>query len=407
MSMKFRWTVPLLLVFLLGVFASTAVAQKTTKTDSEKTDSEKTESKKSESKKSSESEKEPKLADDGEDGELQATGAPEPQFSGADIAWMLVASALVLMMTAPGLALFYGGLVRKKNILGVMMQCFFLMGLMSIVWALWGYSLAFGSDMLGGFIGGFDYFFLYDVIPRWEDGKQFIPREGTIPRSLHMVFQLMFFIITPALICGAFAERMKFSTMCVFSVLWGTFVYCPIAHWVWSTNGWLFTGDYAAFDFAGGTVVHISSGVSALVCCLILGKRLGYGQEPMPPHNLTYTCIGAAMLWVGWFGFNAGSALGANVSAVNAFVATHLAASAGVLAWAGAEWTTRGKPSILGACSGPSPDWFVSRLHVERSLRFTELLLVWPVASGAFSPVPPSRKNSDTTIHSTPLACTA
>ena len=167
-----------------------------------------------------------------------------------------------------------------------------------------------------------------------------------------MVFQMMFFIITPALICGAFAERMKFSAMVLFSVLWGTFVYCPIAHWVWSAHGWLFEGDLAAFDFAGGTVVHLSSGVSALLCALILGKRLGFGQEPMPPHNLTYTCIGAAMLWVGWFGFNAGSALKADVLAVNAFVATHLAASAGVLAWAGAEWFTRGKPSILGACSG-------------------------------------------------------
>lgn len=285
--------------------------------------------------------------------EKQATQEKaETKLVGADIAWMLVSSALVLMMTAPGLALFYGGLVRKKNILGVMMQCIFLMGLMSVVWALWGYSLAFGTDILGGFVGGGDYLLLNDVIPRWEGGKAIVPQEGTIPRSLHMVFQMMFFIITPALICGAFAERMKFSTMCVFSVLWGTFVYCPIAHWVWSANGWLYKGDYAAFDFAGGTVVHISSGVSALVCSLLLGKRLGYGQEPMPPHNLTYTCIGAAMLWVGWFGFNGGSALAANALAVNAFVATHLAAAAGVLAWAGMEWITRGKPSILGACSG-------------------------------------------------------
>jgi len=279
------------------------------------------------------------------------------EFNGADIAWMLTSSALVLMMTAPGLALFYGGLVRKKNILGVMMQCVFLMGLMSIVWALWGYSLAFGTDILGGFVGGFDYIALNGVLPYWDGTKAVVPgTDGGIPDALFMVFQGMFFIITPALICGAFAERMKFSTMCVFSVLWGTVVYCPIAHWVWADTGWLCEWNEAAafpaYDFAGGTVVHISSGFSALVCALVLGKRLGFGQEPMPPHNLTYTCIGAALLWVGWFGFNAGSAAAANASAVNAFVATHLAAAAGVLAWAGAEWITRGKPSILGACSG-------------------------------------------------------
>ncbi len=275
-------------------------------------------------------------------------------FDAADSAWMLISSALVLMMTAPGLALFYGGLVRKKNILGVMMQCIFLMGLMSVVWALWGYSLAFGDHMLGGFVGDGKFLFMRDVLPTFDaDAKSaIVPMEGSIPRALHMVFQMMFFIITPALICGAFAERMKFKAMVLFSVLWGTFVYCPIAHWVWSTHGWLFEGDLAAFDFAGGTVVHLSSGASALLCALILGKRLGFGQEPMPPHNLTYTCIGAAMLWVGWFGFNAGSALKCDPLAVNAFVATHLAASAGVLAWAGAEWFTRGKPSILGACSG-------------------------------------------------------
>ncbi|GAB4136788.1 MAG: ammonium transporter [Planctomycetaceae bacterium] len=333
MSKRLNWSVLLLFTFVLGVFSQSAFADGDSK---------------SASKTGSQAEK-----TDKKEGEASAKEeAEKDQFNKADIAWMLISSALVLMMTAPGLALFYGGLVRKKNILGVMMQCVFLMGLMSVVWALWGYSLAFGADTLGGFIGGTDYLFLNNVIPTWEDGKAVVPPAGSIPRSLHMVFQMMFFIITPALICGAFAERMKFSTMCVFSVLWGTFVYCPIAHWVWSDNGWLFTGDYAAFDFAGGTVVHISSGVSALVCCLILGKRLGFGQEPMPPHNLTYTCIGAALLWVGWFGFNGGSALESNAAAVNAFVATHLAAAAGVLAWAGAEWVTRGKPSILGACSG-------------------------------------------------------
>ncbi|WP_366055840.1 ammonium transporter [Gimesia sp.] len=292
----------------------------------------------------------------GSGAEAPAQEEAAAEFNNADIAWMMVASALVLMMTAPGLALFYGGLVRKKNILGVMMQCVFLMGLMSIVWALWGYSLAFGSDILGGFVGGFDHILLKGVIPSWQDGAVVIPANGSIPKSLFMVFQMMFFIITPALICGAFAERMKFSSMVVFSVLWGTLIYCPIAHWVWSDTGWLCEWNenalYPAFDFAGGTVVHISSGFSALVCAILLGKRLGYGQEPMPPHNLTYTFIGATMLWVGWFGFNAGSAVGSNPAAVNAFVATHLAAAGGVLAWAVAEWFFNGKPSILGACSG-------------------------------------------------------
>lgn len=267
----------------------------------------------------------------------------------ANTAWMLVSSALVLMMTAPGLALFYGGLVRKKNILGVMMQCLFLMGLMSVVWAVCGFSLAFGDDVLGGFVGNDKYLFLDGLLlkdgvaPLWSNG---------VPSLLFMVFQMMFFIITPALICGAFAERMKFSAMVLFCVFWGLVVYCPIAHWVWSDHGWLYEGRFAAFDFAGGTVVHISSGVSALLCALLLGKRIGFGSEPMPPHNLTYTVIGTALLWVGWFGFNAGSAVGSNDSAVNAFVATHLAAATGVLAWAGMEWITRGKPSVLGACSG-------------------------------------------------------
>lgn len=281
-------------------------------------------------------------------------------FDAASTAWMLTSSALVLMMTAPGLALFYCGLVRKKNVLGVMMQCVFLMGILSLVWALWGYSLAFGDDLFGGIVGDGKYLFLSDVMPIWDatGKKAIVPMEGTtgLPRSVHMVYQMMFFIITPALICGAYAERMKFSAMVAFTVLWGTFVYCPLAHWVWSNTGWLNPLNagttFGALDFAGGTVVHISSGISALICALLIGKRLGHGQEPMPPHNLTYTCIGAALLWVGWFGFNAGSALGSNAQAVNAFVATHLAAAAGTVAWAGAEWVQRGKPSILGACSG-------------------------------------------------------
>jgi Amt family ammonium transporter len=276
----------------------------------------------------------------------------------ADIAWVLVSSALVLMMTAPGLALFYGGLVRKKNILGVMMQCVFLMGMMSLVWALWGYSLVFSGDVGGaGLIGDFKMVGLQGVMSNASAPGQY-PRDpvSSIPMLLHMVFQMMFFIITPALICGAYAERMKFSSMVLFSLLWGTLVYCPVAHWVWSTAGWCSEfnpeAKVKAIDFAGGTVVHITSGISALVCALLLGKRLGFGQEPMPPHNLTYTCIGATMLWMGWFGFNGGSALMSDERAVNAFVATHMAAAAGVVAWAGIEWILRGKPSVLGGCSG-------------------------------------------------------
>ncbi|MCA9116076.1 MAG: ammonium transporter [Planctomycetaceae bacterium] len=281
-----------------------------------------------------------------------AGGVVAEGLDGANTAWMLVSSALVLMMTAPGLALFYGGLVRRRNVLSVMMQCMSLMGLMSVVWCLWGYSLAFGSGVPGNLVGGTDYLLMRGVVPQFESGVSQVPMAGSIPRALHMVFQGMFFIITPALICGAFAERMKFSAMALFSVLWGTFVYCPLAHWVWSDNGWLLVGPWEAFDFAGGTVVHISSGVTALVCALVLGPRVGFGREPMPPHNLTYTCIGTALLWVGWFGFNAGSALEANASAVNAFVATHLAAASGLLTWAGLEWVLRGRPSVLGACSG-------------------------------------------------------
>lgn len=279
-------------------------------------------------------------------------------FNPADTFWGMVSSALVLLMTAPGLALFYSGLVRKKNVLSVMMQCISLIGIMSLVWVGWGYSLAFGSDILGGLIGGTDYLLLRNVIPVWDPVSKtsIIPMENTIPRALHMVYQMMFFIITPALICGAFAERMKFQAMVLYSILWGTFVYCPLAHWVWSSTGLLNPANphavLPAFDFAGGTVVHVSSGISALVCAVLVGKRIGYGHEPLFPHNLTITFIGAALLWFGWFGFNAGSALAANQLAVNAFVATHLAAAAGTLAWAAVEWIRRGKPSLLGACSG-------------------------------------------------------
>lgn len=301
------------------------------------------------------------LADEG--GSAAASAASKVDTG--DNGWMLVSSALVLMMTAPGLAMFYGGLVRKKNVLGVIMQCVFLMCLMTVIWALYGYTLSFGGDAMKPappkWLGTSEHLLMRGVEPVWQDGKSVIPVHPllTINRLTHMLFQGMFFIITPALICGAFAERMKFSTMVVFSILWGTFVYCPLCHAVWGGGVLQYGSDNAtgifcggALDFAGGTVVHISSGVSALVCALVLGKRLGYGSQPMPPHNLTYTALGAAMLWVGWFGFNAGSALNAGGLAASAFCATHLAAAAGGLTWAGMEWITRGKPSVLGACSG-------------------------------------------------------
>jgi Amt family ammonium transporter len=285
---------------------------------------------------------------------------PAPALNQADQAWMLTSAALVLMMTSPGLALFYSGLVRKKNVLGVMMQCFILMGLMTVIWALYGYSLSFGGSPgdpgFSRWIGDSQYLLLRDVQPSFINGAVDVPLEGTISRLTHMLYQGMFFIITPALICGAFAERMKFSTMLTFMTIWGTFVYCPLCHWVWD-YGFLAYGAKGALlggalDFAGGTVVHISSGVSALICALVMGRRLGFGQEPMPPHNLTYTVIGAAMLWVGWFGFNAGSALNASGLTACAFASTHFAAAAGAITWPTTEWLLRGKPTVLGACSG-------------------------------------------------------
>jgi Amt family ammonium transporter len=282
-------------------------------------------------------------------------------------AWMLTSAALVLFMTAPGLAMFYSGLVRKKNVLGVMMQCIFLMGLMTVLWGLYGYSLSFGGtpgeDTYSRYVGNTEFLGMQNVqrhlvFDKADDGTESprvdTPKEGAIPRFTHMLFQGMFFIITPALICGAFAERMKFSTMVVFMILWGTIIYCPLCHWVWDSGLLAFGPGLAggALDFAGGTVVHISSGVSALVCALVMGKRLGFGSEPMPPHNLTYTVLGAAMLWVGWFGFNAGSELASDGLASSAFAVTHFSAAAGTLAWAGMEWILRGKPSVLGAASG-------------------------------------------------------
>jgi len=265
-----------------------------------------------------------------------------------DNSWMLVSSALVLMMTGPGLALFYGGLVRKKNVLATMMQSFILMAVVTALWAIVGYSLAFSHG--NSFIGGLENVFLRGV------GAQPDPDyAATIPAQTFMVFQLMFAIITPALISGAFAERMKFSAMLTFTVLWFFVVYSPLAHMVWGKGGLLNSalgGRVPCLDFAGGTVVHISSGVSALVCALYLGKRLGYPKEPMPPHSVVLSVIGACLLWVGWFGFNAGSALSAGSLATSAFIATHLSAAAATLGWAGIEWLRTGKPSVLGAISG-------------------------------------------------------
>lgn len=268
--------------------------------------------------------------------------------SSADNAWMLTCSALVLMMTGPGLALFYGGLVRKKNVLSTMLQSFAMMAVISVLWALVGYSLAFGSG--NSFIGGFRHLFLHGV------GLQPEPDySATIPQQTYMVYQLMFAIITPALITGAFAERMKFSAMLLFMILWSFIVYDPMAHMVWGKGGLLnaaLGGRFPTLDFAGGTVVHVTSGVSALVCALYLGRRLGYPREAMPPHSVVLSFIGACMLWVGWFGFNAGSALAAGGLATSAFVATHFGAAAAVIGWCLAEWWRNGKVSALGAISG-------------------------------------------------------
>jgi len=261
-----------------------------------------------------------------------------------DTAWVLTSSALVLMMTAPGLALFYGGMVRQKNALATLMQSFIIMALISVQWVLWGYSLAFGPDK-GGIIGGLEWIGLRGVGAQPYDAYS-----KTIPHQAFMLFQMMFAIITPALITGAFAERKKFSAFLVFTLLWATIVYDPLAHWVWGDGGWL--KNLGALDFAGGTVVHISSGVSALVCAIVLGKRKGYGHQPMQPHNLPMTVMGAALLWFGWFGFNAGSALEANGLAASAFLATNTAAASAALGWMFTEWMTRGKPTVLGAASG-------------------------------------------------------
>ena len=267
--------------------------------------------------------------------------------SAGDNAWMLASTALVLLMTGPGLALFYGGLVRKKNILATMMQSFAMMCLVTVIWAVVGYSLAFGHGT--AFIGGFEHLFLRGVTltPNTDYA-------ATIPEQTFMVYQLMFAIITPALITGAFAERMKFSAMALFLSLWSLIVYCPMAHMVWGVGGFLNStgGRVPSLDFAGGTVVHITSGVSALICCLYLGKRVGYPQTKMQPHSMVLSFIGACLLWVGWFGFNAGSALAASSLATSAFVNTHFAAATAAIGWSIAEWIKNGKPTALGAISG-------------------------------------------------------
>ena len=270
-----------------------------------------------------------------------------------DTAWMLTSTALVLLMTIPGLALFYAGMVRKKNILATMMQSFFICALVTVVWMVAGYSIAFGNG--NAYFGDFSRLFLSGLSAEWD--KPYSLAAGTdsavattIPETVFLMFQMTFAIITPALIAGAFADRMKFSALCVFTVLWSLLVYSPVAHWVWAPTGWIFA--LGAADFAGGTVVHINAGVAGLVCALVLGKRLGYGQDNMAPFNLGLAVIGAALLWVGWFGFNAGSALTAGGRAGMAMLATQVAAAAAVLAWTFAEWMLKGKPSVLGAISG-------------------------------------------------------
>jgi len=266
-----------------------------------------------------------------------------PKVDTGDTAWVLISTALVMLMT-PGLALFYGGMVRRKNVLGTIMQSFIALGVISLVWVLYGYSLAFGPDKWH-IIGGLEWVGLRGV--GLEPNPDY---SATIPHQAFMIFQMMFAVITPALITGAFAERFKFKTYLVFLILWATLVYAPLAHWVWGVGGWI--RNLGALDFAGGLVVHISSGVSALAAAIVVGKRKGYGMEPMPPHNMTMTFLGAALLWFGWFGFNGGSAVASGSLATSAFVVTHIATASAALSWMMAEWAQRGKPTALGAASG-------------------------------------------------------
>ena len=265
------------------------------------------------------------------------------EINSGDTAWVLASAALVMLMT-PALGFFYGGLVRRKNVLATLMHSWFILALISVQWVLWGYTLAFGTDK-GGIIGGLNFLGFKGV------GAEPNPDyAATIPHAAFAIFQCMFAVITPALITGAFAERKRFKAFVIFSLAWATIVYAPVAHWVWGVGGWL--RDYGALDFAGGTVVHITSGVTALVAAMVLGRRVGFGNEPMEPHNLTYTVLGAGLLWFGWFGFNAGSALGANGLAATAFVVTNVAAAMGALTWMTASWIRHGHPSVLGAAAG-------------------------------------------------------
>jgi ammonium transporter, Amt family len=278
--------------------------------------------------------------------------AATPKIETGDTAWMLTSTALVLLMTIPGLALFYAGMVRKKNVLATMMQSFTITALVTVVWMVAGYSLAFGEG--NAWIGDFSRLFLNGLEENWD--KPFSLGSGdaavatTIPETVFLMFQMTFAIITPALITGAFADRMRFSALVLFNVLWSLLVYAPVAHWVWHPNGWIF--GLGALDFAGGTVVHINAGVAGLVCAVVLGKRVGYGHDNMAPFDLSLAVIGAALLWVGWFGFNAGSAVGAGARAGMAMLVTQIAAAGAALAWMFAEWATKGKPSVLGAISG-------------------------------------------------------
>jgi Amt family ammonium transporter len=275
-----------------------------------------------------------------------------PKIDTGDTAWMLTSATLVLLMTIPGLALFYAGMVRKKNVLATMMQSFTITALVTVVWMVAGYSLAFGEG--NAWIGDFSRVFLNGLAENWDKPFSLGSAEGavatTIPESVFLMFQMTFAIITPALITGAFADRMRFSALVMFNILWSLLVYAPVAHWVWHPNGWIFA--LGALDFAGGTVVHINAGVAGLVCAVVLGKRVGYGHDNMAPFNLSLAVIGAALLWVGWFGFNAGSAVGAGARAGMAMLVTQVAAAGAALAWMFAEWATKGKPSVLGVISG-------------------------------------------------------
>ncbi len=287
-----------------------------------------------------------------------AAADPAPKIDSGDTAWMLASTALVLMMTIPGLAMFYGGMVRRKNMLATMMQSFTVCCVVTIAWMVIGYSLAFTNGT--PYVGDLSRFFLQGFGANWD--KPFLLGAGvdsatqtTIPETVYMMFQMTFAIITPALIAGAFADRLKFSALLIFMTMWSILVYAPIAHWVWSATGWLGAGVLGlpgAADFAGGTVVHINAGIAGLVCALVLGKRLGYGHDNMAPYNVSFALIGASMLWVGWFGFNAGSAVGANGRAGMAMAVTQIATAAAALSWVFVEWATKGKPSVLGIASG-------------------------------------------------------